>query len=253
MGKEREEPGQATGIENSIAIAREIPTKLTAVEKKVRDIAKNLMKRRHVLDRMSLYSACFEHLKDSELNNLDSIILGLFKKRVLVQKRALTREEVLENENRQKIITMLEKHPGLTCSKISKILRINYGTIKWHLRMLDEFNLVRLMKIGNSIAYYLSRANKEDDIPFFVMNKSRVVEIVQIIHDHPGINFVELFDRIDIERVTLLRKIRDLVSVRLVIEEKDVTGNACYAINEALSRITSHALLSREAGMRQVP
>jgi predicted transcriptional regulator len=68
--------------------------------------------------------------------------------------RRLTRDDVLENETRQRILDLVEDRPGVTAAEVSEALDVHYRTARHHLEVLEEFGHVEAVELGARIRYF---------------------------------------------------------------------------------------------------
>jgi predicted transcriptional regulator len=71
------------------------------------------------------------------------------------RRRAIARS-VLKNENARDILVHIADHPNTHQREIARVLGVNHGTIRWHLRKLNEAGLVVQLKKEHTSNYWLS-------------------------------------------------------------------------------------------------
>lgn len=204
---------------------------LSPLEKKVVRIAKKVMKQDHSLNRIKLVSKCFEELNDRELKNLERVIAGLFKKRVLVLKRAIARSELFENANRRRIMEIITRIPGINVSGIMRKLDINFGTVRWHTELMEEFGFIKSRWFGNSKAFYLPGIEEKNEEFYYLMTDETTLDIVSRIRKNQGITFNKLAKFMKLDRLTFSRKLSDLVSSG-ILQIRYVIHQRCYYLFE---------------------
>ncbi|HWG92151.1 MAG TPA: winged helix-turn-helix transcriptional regulator [Candidatus Thermoplasmatota archaeon] len=79
---------------------------------------------------------------------------------VETRRRALA-ASVLKNENAREILEYICANPSAHQREVARALNVNHGTIRWHLRKLNEVGLVVLVKKEHTIQYYLSDLGAE--------------------------------------------------------------------------------------------
>ncbi|MFX1446488.1 MAG: winged helix-turn-helix transcriptional regulator [Promethearchaeota archaeon] len=60
----------------------------------------------------------------------------------------------IKSETTEKVLEIIQKNPGITSSKISRILNLSRNTIKYHIDKLSENDLVNLKEKGRKIELY---------------------------------------------------------------------------------------------------
>ena len=79
---------------------------------------------------------------------------------VETKKRAIA-ASVLRNDNAQGILEYVSANPSAHQREIARALGVNHGTIRWHLRKLEEAGLVTPMKREHTTHYYVSDLGNE--------------------------------------------------------------------------------------------
>ena len=74
---------------------------------------------------------------------------------VETKKRAIA-ASVLKNENATSILEYVTAHPSAHQREIARALGVNHGTVRWHLRKLEEAELIMPMKREHTTHYYVS-------------------------------------------------------------------------------------------------
>jgi predicted transcriptional regulator len=68
---------------------------------------------------------------------------------------------VLRNENAQAILEYAHSNPGAHQRAIARALDVNHGTVRWHLRKLEEAGLVDEMEKEYTTEYYVTDLGEE--------------------------------------------------------------------------------------------
>ncbi len=71
-------------------------------------------------------------------------------------KRKAIAASVLKNENAVAILEYVTAHPSAHQREIARALGVNHGTVRWHLRKLEEAELIMPMKREHTTHYYVS-------------------------------------------------------------------------------------------------
>ncbi|MGB0651690.1 MAG: winged helix-turn-helix transcriptional regulator [Thermoplasmatota archaeon] len=79
---------------------------------------------------------------------------------VQARERAL-QNAALRNPNAVKVLEFLMASPGSNQRTMAEALKINPGTIRWHLRRLESSGLLRSMPDGSQIRYFLRDVPEE--------------------------------------------------------------------------------------------
>ena len=76
-------------------------------------------------------------------------------------KRRAIASSVLRNDNAFQILQYVSTNPSAHQREIARALGVNHGTIRWHLRKLEEAELVRPLKKEHTTHYYVSELGNE--------------------------------------------------------------------------------------------
>ncbi|MGQ4875901.1 MAG: winged helix-turn-helix transcriptional regulator, partial [Promethearchaeia archaeon] len=66
----------------------------------------------------------------------------------------LSIEEVLENENRNKIINLILDEPGIHFNELLRKTQLSPGNLVWHLEILERYKIISKKIIGKFLAYF---------------------------------------------------------------------------------------------------
>ncbi len=204
----------------SEASVKFIPTPLQA---RILEIAKELMQEHYLLDGDQLYSRCVRLLKDIDKKELDQELMKLYRLKILVNGKALTRENLCENQHRVKLLELVKVNPGSNLNKISNLMPLNRGTIKWHLKMLEKFDLIRSETIENQLVFFDFFIDKRLSKIYYILNKKAMLDILDCISKNFGITANELTTRIGLPRSTIFRKIKVMIENGFL--QTFITGN----------------------------
>jgi hypothetical protein len=63
---------------------------------------------------------------------------------------------VLRNPNARQVLGVIARNPGVHQREIARVLAVNHGTVRWHLKKLGIVQLVMEVKKGAVSMYYIS-------------------------------------------------------------------------------------------------
>ena len=219
--------------------------KLTPLQKRIISIANELMDNRYLLDSELLYARCVRFLKDVDVRAINSALKELLRNKILVDGKAVTRLNILENENRGLILALIKNKPGLNLTKIARELGINITTVRWHLNMLERFELIRVVEISENSSFYFDfYLKKVYDRLLIALNKKNMKLIVKAIHDHEKINFLDLLDFLDLPRTTLTRKVKKLITLDLIKKIEKDNQDTVLSLDPAIEKDLHHYIFS---------
>ncbi|HVL49017.1 MAG TPA: winged helix-turn-helix transcriptional regulator [Candidatus Thermoplasmatota archaeon] len=76
-------------------------------------------------------------------------------------KRKAIASAVLKNGNAQQILEYIAAHPSAHQREIARAMNVNHGTVRWHLRKLNEAGLLVQVKKEHTTQYYLAEEGHE--------------------------------------------------------------------------------------------
>jgi len=100
----------------------------------------------------------------------------------------LSLDDVLENENRNKIIDLILKEPGIHFNELLRKTEIAAGNLVWHLDILETYKVVGKKRIGNFIAYFpYYQKNPISNLDLQLSKSKLTLEILEMIEKEPGL------------------------------------------------------------------
>lgn len=79
---------------------------------------------------------------------------GILAPPLLTLYRRITRRDLLRQEQRGAVLDYFRANPGATAAKATAALGVDYKTIIYHARILEEFRLLRKVREGRSVRYH---------------------------------------------------------------------------------------------------
>ncbi len=203
----------------------------TPLQERVMKIAKELMSKHYILDSRKLYYACAREITEADNIDVMKSIDYLIKKRVLFPGKATSRDGVLKNDLRKRILDIIKAEPGIYFSKIRDAVNLDSNTLIWHLKMLEKFDFIRIEKFGNSTVFFDKFLDKALDPFYYYIHKEDSTDIFKQIATNPGLSFQDLLHYLNLPRTTLVRKLKAMIENGLL--SVAYTSNRITAINIA--------------------
>jgi len=111
----------------------------------------------------------------------------------------------VENQNRQSIFKYIINNPGTTKAEISGNLRINRGTVKYHVHKLESGNRITSMKVGTFTRLFQNSSTLKTDEKIVASHirgeTSRI--LLWTILERPGITNQELAETLRLDKSTV--------------------------------------------------
>ncbi len=159
----------------------------------------------------------------------------------------VTPENVLDTEIRKHLYDYIDGSPGSHLREIARELDLKPSNAAWHLRKLEQTNLVRSRFIGGKKVYYLVEGGMEirkQAIGESILKNNNAREIMQYLQDHPGKHLLEIAHALKLNHHVVKWHIKKMYMAELV--EGD-TSNSAYPVYypteigiEALENITNY-------------
>jgi predicted transcriptional regulator len=142
----------------------------------------------------------------------------------------VTPENVLNTEVRKNLYKYIDEYPGSHLREISRELDLKPSNAAWHLRKLEQTNLVRSRTIGGKRIYYLVEGGieaRKEAIAEAVLRNKNAREIMQYLQDNPGKHLLEIAHALSLNHHTVKWHIQKMYLAELI--EGD-TSNSAYPI-----------------------
>jgi DNA-binding MarR family transcriptional regulator len=202
---------------------------ISPLQYRILELAGQLMERHYLLDLDRLFQECLRFLRDVGKQELQSALSDLVRRKILINGRALNRQQLLENPNRDRILAIIRQEPGIHFSRIKADINKESRTVQWHLKMLEKFDFIREERFGNNVVYFDFLQDKLHDRLHYYLHKDGAPAILKSILTHPGISMLDLIDLVQMPRSTVARKLKVLIDEGVV--------SASYTANQVMTLV----------------
>jgi len=140
-----------------------------------------------------------------------------------IQKGAhrLSLDEVLENENRNKIIDLILTEPGIHFNELMRRTGLAAGNLVWHLEILEIYKIIGKKAVGKYVVYFpYYQKNPISNIDLKLSKSKLTLELLEYIEKEPGIWSNLIAKRKVIHRKTVEYHLNKLKDLRLIIVKK---------------------------------
>ena len=129
----------------------------------------------------------------------------------------LTLEDVLENENRNKIIDLILKEPGIHFNELLRKTELAAGNLVWHLDILETYKVVGKKRIGNFIAYFpYYQKNPISNLDLKLSKSKLTLSILEMIEKEPGLWNSVITKHFKVDHKTIQYHINKLNDLNLI-------------------------------------
>ena len=142
----------------------------------------------------------------------------------------VTPENVLDTEVRKNLYEYLDDCPGSHLREIARELNLKPSNAAWHLRKLEQTNLVRSRYIGGKKVYYLVEGGIEARklaIAESVLRNDNARNIMQFLNDHPGKHLLEIAHALNLNHHVVKWHLQKMYQAELI--EGD-TSHSVYPV-----------------------
>src|SRR5512136_1064090 len=98
------------------------------------------------------------------------------------------KEEILENDNRRKIYTVIEDSPGIHLRELQRILDMPLTTLEYHLSYMTRKKILFPETEGHHKRYYTKPFDPEDKKVLAALRQKRMREIVLVVLENGKAN-----------------------------------------------------------------
>lgn len=155
----------------------------------------------------------------------------LRKRTISIEKGAhrLSLDEVLENENRNKIIDLILDEPGIHFNELLRKTGLAAGNLVWHLDILLTYKVIGKKRLGNFIAYFpYYQKNPISNVDLKLQKSKLTLEILEMIEQKPGIWNNLITKTFKVDHKTIQYHLDKLVDLGLIKFEKEGRKKKIY-------------------------
>jgi predicted transcriptional regulator len=142
----------------------------------------------------------------------------------------VTPENVLKTEVRKNLYDYIDNYPGSHLREIARELDLKPSNAAWHLRKLEQTNLVRSREIGGKKVYYLVEGGSTariEAIAEAILRNKNARDIMKYLVDNPGKHLLEIAHALDLNHHTVKWHIKKMYMAELIDGD---TSNSAYPV-----------------------
>lgn len=142
----------------------------------------------------------------------------------------VTPENVLKTEVRKSLYEYIDNYPGSHLREIARELDLKPSNAAWHLRKLEQTNLVRSREIGGKKVYYLVEGGSNariEAIAEAILKNENARDIMKYLVDNPGKHLLEIAHALDLNHHTVKWHIKKMYMAELIDGD---TSNSAYPV-----------------------
>jgi len=126
---------------------------------------------------------CFEKLNYKYTDSAITIsIKSLIQKKYIIQGSSLTKEDILHNQNRKKILDFIQVNPGSYNRLIRRELSLGSNEFNWHIGMLEKFGFVKKVRFHQrSYGYFEKKSYMDHEYDLYLLQNEKISQILKIL------------------------------------------------------------------------
>lgn len=142
----------------------------------------------------------------------------------------VTPENVLDTEIRKNLYEYIDECPGSHLREIARELDLKPSNAAWHLRKLEQTNLVRSRYIGGKKVYYLVEGgieSRKQAIAEAILRNKNALEIMRFLQEQPGKHLLEIAHALNLNHHVVKWHINKMYLAELIDGD---TSNSAYPV-----------------------
>ena len=132
-------------------------------------------------------------------------------------------------------------NPGSTLRDISRGMRMNLGTVRYHIFILGlNHRIVTYQADGKHVRYFINSGtySKEDQLVMSLIRREGMRKILCVLLVRPGMSNAELSSVSGIQESAVSRYMKELAEKGIVVKELAPMGTSAYfVVNERRARV----------------
>jgi len=143
----------------------------------------------------------------------------------------VTPENVLDKEIRRTIYSYLDEYPGSHLREIARDLDLKPSNVEWHLRKLEQCNLVRSRKIGGKKVYYLVEGgiqSRKRAIAGSILRNRNARRIMEYLKNNPGKHLLEIAKALNLNHHTVKWHLKKMMMAEMVEADRGKSAHPVY-------------------------
>lgn len=143
----------------------------------------------------------------------------------------VTPENVLDKEIRRTIYSYLDEYPGSHLREIARDLDLKPSNVEWHLRKLEQCNLVRSRKIGGKKVYYLVEGgiqSRKRAIAGSILRNRNARRIMEYLKNNPGKHLLEIAKALNLNHHTVKWHLKKMMMAEMVEVDRSKSAHPVY-------------------------
>ena len=160
------------------------------------------------------------------------ILSSLVKKKLLVEGSVLTKNELLQNEKRKQIFTIVKNRPGIIFNQIVNESNYSNYIVYWHLKILIKFDCISKAMIGKHQIFFTSTVELETAELAHFTSKKKSQQIIEYLRKNDiGVSKTQISTDLNMHINTATKYLKKLEVLKVVTRES-LSNKYLYFLNE---------------------
>jgi len=131
----------------------------------------------------------------------------------------VTPDNVLDTDVRKNLYEYIDEYPGSHLREIARELDLKPSNAAWHLRKLEQTNLIRSRNIGGKRVYYLVEGgieSRREAVASSILRNDNAYDIMQYLVKNPNKHLLEIAHALDLNHHTVKWHIKKMYMAELI-------------------------------------
>jgi predicted transcriptional regulator len=131
----------------------------------------------------------------------------------------VTPDNVLDTDVRRNLYEYIDEYPGSHLREIARELDLKPSNAAWHLRKLEQTNLIRSRNIGGKRVYYLVEGgieSRREAVASSILRNDNAYNIMQFLIKHPNKHLLEIAHALNLNHHTVKWHIKKMYMAELI-------------------------------------
>jgi len=130
------------------------------------------------------------------------------------------KDEILENENRRRIYSIIEANQGTHLRELQRVLELPLTTLDYHLGYMVRKRIIYAETEGHFKRYYTKPLDREDKKVLSALRQKKMRETVLVVMANKKAKYQELIEYFKLPPSTLSCYLKTLVDNNILVKEK---------------------------------
>ncbi len=167
-------------------------------------------------------------------NGIREILKSLIKKKLILERSKLTKNEILNNTNRQIIYDFISNNPGVYFNRIAGELNLSNYILAWHIKMLMNFDFIKSSIIDKHETFFNINIPPEEYRMHYTLSNKKIREIINYIKlNQDGCYKTQICKDLNMHSSTVSKYIQKLENLGILIQKK-YSNKTLYFLNEKI-------------------